>query len=189
MTAEELLVKRAKAGDESAFAEIVRAYEKAVYNSALYLSKNEEDALDISQEVFIKLWRTLGSFRGEASLKTWIARLTRNCAIDYLRSRRQRDTLQPTYDGEGENGIDVADDDVAADPVKSFERNERVAAVRRAVDSVEEPLRETLILREFQGLSYAEIAQALGVSEGTVKSRVSRGRERVKEFLKMGNYF
>ena len=96
MTAEELLVKRAKAGDESAFAEIVRAYEKAVYNSALYLSKNEEDALDISQEVFIKLWRTLGSFRGEASLKTWIARLTRNCAIDYLRSRRQRDTLQPT---------------------------------------------------------------------------------------------
>ena len=82
-----------------------------------------------------------------------------------------------------------ADDDVAADPVKSFERDERVAAVRRAVDSVEEPLRETLILREFQGLSYAEIAQALGVSEGTVKSRVSRGRERVKEFLKKGNYF
>lgn len=187
MTDEKVLVSRAKDGDREAFAEIVSLYQKAVYNSALYIAKNREDAEDIAQEVFLKLWRTLGSYREDASLKTWVARLTKNCAIDYIRDRNKKSTSSLTdEDDGGEN--DVADEDISSNPEKSFEREERIKAVRKAVENLPEPIRETLILREFHDMSYAEIASALGISEGTVKSRVSRGREQVKEFLKNGNF-
>ena len=187
MTSEEMLIRLAKKGDSAAFEQIVKLYEKAVYNSALYVTKNREDALDVSQEVFIKLWRSLPSYRGEASLKTWIATITKNCAIDYVRARNQKQAASLT-DGENEEQHDIADTDISSDPQKSFERDERAKAVRKAVASLDEPIRQTLILREFHGLSYAEIATALQISEGTVKSRISRGREQVKEFLKIGNF-
>ena len=188
MILEEMLVKKAKSGDEQAFSAIVKSYEKQVYNSALYIAKNREDALDISQEVFIKLWRTLPSFRGEASLKTWIAKITRTCAIDYVKARNLK-TAQPlVYENDDGKDIDVIDDDVSSDPIKSYERKENIAAVRRAIDSLPNPIKETLILRELHDLSYADIATVLGISEGTVKSRISRGREQIKVFLKNGNF-
>lgn len=187
MTGEEMLVKRAKSGDEQAFEEIVKLYEKAVYNSALYIAKNRDDALDISQDVFLKLWRTLPSFRGDASLKTWIATLTRTCAIDYIRSRNQKQTSSLTDDDSG-NEVDVADEDISSNPEKAFEREEKISAVRKAVASLPGPIRETLILREFHNLSYTEIASIQKISEGTVKSRISRGREQLKEILKSGNF-
>lgn len=187
MTSEEMLIARAKSGDEQAFATIVKLYEKAVYNSALYISKNREDAIDIAQEVFIKLWRTLPSYRGEASLKTWIATITRNCAIDYVRARNQRQSISLTF-GEDEKEADIIDESPLADPQKSYEQKERAKAVRKAVNTLPEPLRETLILREFHNLSYCEIANIQGISEGTVKSRISRGREHIREFLKSGNF-
>ena len=187
MTAEELLVKRALSGDEKAFEQIVLLYQNTVYSSALYYSRTAEDALDISQEVFLRLWKTRESFRGDASIKTWIATLTKNCAIDLLRERGKRDLLSLSEDDEGK-AIDVADDSVDSDPAKSYERKTRIEAVRKAVESLDEPIRETLILREFHGLSYAEIASALKISEGTVKSRISRGRDQVKDFLKRGNF-
>ena len=188
MTAEEMLVKRAKAGDDKAFSELVKLYQNAVYNSALYIAKNRDDALDISQEVFLKLWRTLGSFRGDASLKSWIAKITKNCAIDYIRQRNQKSSVPFTVDDDRKEA-DIPDTDISSDPKASYERKESIAAVRRAVASLPEPIKETIILREFHSLSYAEIAQTLGVSEGTVKSRISRGREQIKNFLKNGNFF
>lgn len=187
MTNEEMLIKLAKLGDEQAFEEIVRLYEKSVYNSALYIAKNREDAFDISQEVFLKLWRTLPSYRGDASLKTWVATVTRNCAIDFVRSRNLKQTSSLTCEDD-EKEIDVADDDTASNPQKSFEQKERAEAVRKAVKALPEPIREALILREFHGLSYAEISGVLKISEGTVKSRISRGREQIKDFLKNGNF-
>lgn len=187
MTGEEMLIKRAKSGDEQAFEEIVRLYEKSVYNSALYIAKNREDALDISQDVFIKLWRTLPSYRGDASLKTWIATITRTCAIDYVKARNKKQTAPLTYAEDGKE-IDVTDMDTASNPEKSFEQNQRAAAVRNAVKALPEPIRETLILREFHNLSYSEIANIQKISEGTVKSRISRGRDQIKEFLKNGNF-
>lgn len=187
MTSEEMLINRAKSGDEQAFEKIVKLYEKNVYNSALYIAKNREDAFDISQEVFLKLWRTLPSYRGDASLKTWVATITRTCAIDYIRARNQKQTSSLTYE-EDEKEIDVIDEDTASNPEKSFEQKERAAAVRKAVGALPEPIRETLILREFHDLSYAEIANIQKISEGTVKSRISRGREQIKEFLKNGNF-
>lgn len=187
MTSEEMLIKRAKSGDGQAFAEIVKLYEKNVYNSALYIAKNREDALDISQEVFLKLWRALSSYRGEASLKTWVAMITKNCAIDYIRARNQKQAASLTYES-GEKEIDVVDEDISSNPQRSFEQAEKITAVRKAVKNLTEPIRETLILREFHNLSYAEIANIQKISEGTVKSRISRGREQIKEFLKSGNF-
>lgn len=188
MTSEEMLIKKAKSGDEQAFSAIVKLYEKQVYNSALYIAKNREDAFDISQEVFLKLWRTLPAFRGEASLKTWIAKITRTCAIDYVKARNAKTASSLTYENDEEKDIEVIDDDVSSNPMQSYERKETVAAVRQAVDTLPEPIRETLILREFHDLSYADIAKLLGISEGTVKSRISRGREQIKLFLKNGNF-
>ena len=187
MTSEEMLIKLAKSGDEKAFEQIVKLYEKAVYNSALYIAKSREDALDISQDVFIKLWHTLPSYRGDASLKTWIATITKNCAIDYIRARNQKQTAPLTF-GEDEKESDIIDESPSSDPQKSYEQKERAKAVRKAVNSLDEPIRQTLILREFHNLSYAKIAVVLKISEGTVKSRISRGREQIKEFLKSGNF-
>ena len=188
MTAEEMLVKRAKAGDDKAFSEIVKLYQNAVYNSALYIAKNRDDALDISQEAFLKLWRTLGTFRGDTSLKSWIARITRTCAIDYIRQRNQKTASPLTIDDEGKEA-DIPDLDSSSNPQKEYERKESIAAVRQAVASLPEPIKEAIILREFHNLSYADIAATLGISEGTVKSRISRGREQIKNFLKNGNFF
>lgn len=187
MTDEKILVRQAADGDESAFAEIVSIYRKAVYNSALYIAKNREDAEDIAQEVFLRLWRTLPSYRGDASLKTWVATLTKSCAIDYIRNRNKK-SVSSLNDDEENRELDVVDLDVSSNPEKSFERDERIKAVREAVKKLPEPIRETLVLREFHDMSYAEIAVALRVSEGTVKSRISRGREQIKEFLKNGNF-
>lgn len=188
MTNEELLVKRAKKGDENAFGEIVALYQKAVYNSALYIAKNAEDALDISQEVFFKLWKTLNGFKGEASLKTWIAKITRTCAIDYVRSRNAKSSLSLTPDDE-EKEVEIIDTDTAANPQENYRKKEEAEAVRRAVSSLQSPTKEIIIMREFQNLSYAEIAALLNVPEGTVKSRISRGREQLKEILKEWNFF
>lgn len=188
MTSEELLIKRAKNGDENAFAEIVKLYQNAVYNSALYIAKNQEDAFDISQEVFLKLWRTLNGFRGEASLKTWIAKITRNCAIDYVRARNQKSAA--SLDAcEDDKKTDIVDEDPFANPQADYRRKEEAQAVRQAVESLPSPTKEIIVLREFHDLSYGEIAKLLDIPEGTVKSRISRGREQLKEILKRGNFF
>lgn len=187
MTKEKTLIEWAKQGDEDAFAEIVSMYGKAVYNSALYIAKNREDAEDISQEVFVRLWRTLSDYRGDASIKTWIATITKNCAIDYIRNRNKRSAFSLT-DEEENREFDVVDEDVSSNPEKSFERDEKVRAVRSAVGKLEGAIKEAVILREFHNMSYAEIADCQGVSEGTVKSRISRGREQIKEILKSGNF-
>ena len=189
MTGEELLVKRAKSGDDRAFSEIVRTYQGSVYNTALYIAENRDDALDISQEVFLKLWRTLKNFRGESSLKTWIAKITRTCAIDYVRARNQKTTVPLVYEGDEEIPIEIPDEDVSSSPQKSYEREETANEVRRAVNSLPPPIKEAILLREFQGLSYAEIADTMGISEGTVKSRISRGREQIKKILNDRNFF
>lgn len=187
MTSEDLLIKQAKSGDEAAFEKIVKLYEKSVYTSSLYIAKNHADALDISQEVFVKLWRTLPYFRNEASLKTWIATITHTCAVDYIRKRERTQASSLTLEDD-EKEIDVIDDDTASDPQKYYERKEQTAAVRKAVKALPEPLKQTLILREFQELSYEEIANVQKLSIGTVKSRINRARAFIKEFLKNENF-
>lgn len=177
-------------GDEVAFSDIVREYESAVYHYALSLCKNEEDAFDVSQDAFLKLWKTLPRFKGDCSPKTWIMSIVRSVAIDFLRVKYKRATL-PLYDaGNGESvALDLPDTDANANPATAYEKKEREALVHTAIASLPRDLAETLYLREFERLSYDEISKVLGVRIGTVKSRISRARDGVKEFLEKRNFF
>ncbi len=174
-------------GDENAFSDIVREYENAVYGYALSFCKNTEDAFDISQEVFLKLWRTLPKYRGNCSPKTWVMSIVRTVAIDFLRAKYRRTAL-PLYGENEELSFDPPDDSANANPSLAYEKKEREALVRLALASLPHDLRETLYLREMEGLSYEEIAKILDVRVGTVKSRISRARDGIKEFLKSRNF-
>jgi RNA polymerase sigma-70 factor (ECF subfamily) len=179
------LMKKAACGNEAAFSDIVRHFERIVYNIAMQATKNCEDALDVSQEVFMKLWRTAGSYRGECSVTSWVVRIARNTALDTLRRRSTRQTDSLTIEDEDgdttERAIPVTEGD--DDPVSSYERKERIAAVRRAISELSDEHKEIVLLRDIQRLSYAEIAELLGIEEGTVKSRIHRARHCLKEKL------
>ncbi len=188
---ENKLVKLAADGDDYAFEEIVSAYENTVYNMAMYIAKNNEDALDISQEVFLKLWQSLKNFRGESSLRTYIMKLVKNTSIDFVRKRKNRQTLSLTVtdnDGE-EKEIEIKDTSPESDPVEHYMKNQRIETVRAAISRLDDDHREILIMRDMNGMEYKEISEALGISEGTVKSRLHRARNFLKNFLKEGNFF
>ncbi len=185
------LVVRAAKGDEAAFSSLMEQYEKLVFNLAYQYTQNREDAADVSQEVFLKLWRTLSSFRGESSFSTWVFRITQNSALDLLRKRTGSATVSltvPDEDGE-ERERELIDPGTEHDPAASVERKERREAVRDAIAALRADHREILVLREMQGFSYTEIAEMLGLELGTVKSRINRARMQVKEFLQKRNIF
>ena len=186
MTREEeyAVMRRVCAGDTDAFEALVTAYQKQVYNLALRTVGNEEDAADMTQEAFLRAYRSLGSFRGDSKFSVWLYRLTTNICIDFLRSRGRRPTVSLTAADEDEEPqeLDVADD--RFDPVQSLERAELRRAVQRGLASLPEDYRRILMLRELSGLSYAEIGQVLRLEEGTVKSRLFRARKKLCDFLR-----
>lgn len=187
----ERLVRMAEAGNEQAFEQIVKLYESAVYNMALYMTKNREDALDVSQEVFIKLWRSLGSFRGDCSIKSYIMKLTKNASLDLLRRRSRTDNLSLTAENEkgDEVQLDVPDTADESNPEAAYLKKERIRKVREGLMKLDDDQREIIVLRDMEGMSYTDIAHALKISEGTVKSRLHRARSALKKILTEGNYF
>ncbi len=184
------LMKQASKGNEPAFSELVKHFERTVYNIAMQMLKNHADALDVSQESFVKLWRTSGSYRGECSVASWVIKITRNTALDLIRKRTAHLTDSLTIEGEdggiSERDIPTSDED---DPVISYERKERIATVREAISALGNEHREIILLRDIEGLSYAEISEVLGIEVGTVKSRLNRARSSLKEILLERNIF
>lgn len=183
MTVEEL-ARAAAGGDEDAFAELVRLHEQKVYHLALKMCGNGEDASDVAQEAFLSAWRGLPNFRGEAGFATWLYRLTSNAAIDLLRrTRKQRGEV--SLDDE-DTGIDPMDGDLPLQ--ERAEASELREAVTAGLAELSEDHRQALVLREIQELSYEEIAAALDVDLGTVKSRIFRARGALRKILqKNGN--
>ena len=171
---EEQCVAQARGGDASAFEELVRMYEAPVYRLALRMC-GESAADDVTQEAFLAAWRALPDFRGDCRFSTWLYRLTTNAGIDWLRrEKRYRSTDDVTE-------LELPDD--APSPQEQAEQSETQSAVRRALSRLSEEHRQVLLLRYMQELDYSEIAAALAVSEGTVKSRISRAKTRLKEIL------
>ena len=178
MTVDEL-VRAAAGGDEEASARLVALHEKKVYNLALRMCGNPEDAWDTAQEAFLSAWRGLPSFRGEAGFSTWLYRLTSNAAIDLLR-RTKRQRGESSLDDEA-LGIDAVDR--TPSPQERAEESELRGAVTAGLARLSDSHRQALVLREVQELSYEEIAQVLEVDLGTVKSRISRARSALRKIL------
>lgn len=173
------IVRRVLEGDADAFGAIVDEYQKNVYNLALRMTGNPEDAQDMSQEAFIKAFNSLASFRGDSKLSVWLYRIVSNVCLDFLRSRKRKQTVSLNMDdGEGGNS-ELEIPDLSAMPEEELNRRLTREAVRKGLLSLPEDQREILLLREIEGLSYDEIAQALGLEAGTVKSRIFRARKRL----------
>ena len=182
---EKLLIERILAGETDLYEPLVKAHELGVYNLALRMLKNEQDALDASQEAFLRAWRSLGSFRGDSKFSVWLYRLTSNVCLDMLRraGRLRADSLTD------EEGAEAELPDRRGDPQQALERKELAAAVREGLESLPPAFRQALVLRDINGLSYDEIAQVTGLETGTVKSRIFRARRRLADRLRSGGNF
>lgn len=181
-------------GGERPFENIVRICEKGVFELAYKVSKNSEDAMDITQDTFIKLWQLLTGDAPLGEIKSWysyILRMARNCALDFLRKQsiRRHDGLMVRDDDGEYKEIDIPDDDISSDPVRYYEREERIEMVREAINSLEDDYRQVLVLRESEGRSYKEISDLMGIEMGTVKSKIFRARNQIKEYLEKRNIF
>ena len=180
---EAAIVRKVLGGDANAFETLVLEYEKNVYNIALRMTGNSEDAADMTQEAFIKAYNSLQSFRGDSKFSVWLYRIVSNVCLDFLRSKNRRPTVSLSVeDDDGEDTqLDVADE--SQSPELLLDRKLTRDSVRRGLDSLPPDYRQILLLRDIQGLSYDEIAQALSLEVGTVKSRIFRARKRLCTFL------
>lgn len=176
---EALLIKRAQKSDAAALEALLMLYEKRVYNIAYRYMGNEADAYDMAQESLIKLYRNIKSFKGQSAFSSWVYRLTVNTCLDGLRKRRKAPV---SLDFALENGITFEAGDEAA-PEACALSIENAEDIQRAIDALADDHKQVIVLRDINGLTYEEIAFSLGISIGTVKSRINRGRQRLKELL------
>lgn len=181
---EQELVSRAKQGDQDAFSQLVEANQNKIYTLALRMTGSPEDGADLAQEAFLRAWRSLPSFQGESNFSTWLYRLTSNLCIDFLRreKRRRAVTAAVPLDGE-EDSPPTQVPDHRFTPESEWERKELRAALDRGLSKLSDGHRQVLVLRELEGLSYAEIAGRLELEEGTVKSRIARARMSLRNIL------
>lgn len=180
-------IARAKAGDMQAFEALILQHEKIVYNVALRMMNHSEDARDISQEVFLKAYKSIGQFDERAMFSTWLYRITTNTCIDELRRRKGKQSYSLEEELESEEGSmqrQIADE--GETPEESLLRAERADELQKALAQLTEEHRLAVILRDIRGLSYEEIAEIMDLPMGTVKSRISRARNQLKqEILKI----
>lgn len=187
---EEQLIRRAQQSDNEAFEQLLLLHQKKVYNLCLRMSANPDDALDLSQEAFIKAWRSIGQYQFEASFSTWLFRLTSNVCIDFLRrkKRRQETSLTENYD-DSDEGEEFSLPDTAPLPEEQAITNETKIELAQAMERLGPEHREILQLRVVENLPYEQIAEILDIRVGTVKSRLARARLSLRKILKAGNYF
>ena len=159
-----ILVRAAQHGDVDAFEELVRRYQVGIYRVALRMLGSRADAQDAAQETFVRAWRALPRFRHDSTISTWLYRIVTRRALDKIASRRTTGTLD-------EVGLDPG-----PDLVQAAEHQERLRAVRQAIANLTPEQRAALVLREFAGLSYQEVAQVLGASVPAIKTRIHRAR-------------
>lgn len=181
------LIASFKDGDHTAFQELVLKYEQRVYNHCLRMVSDDVESYDLTQEVFLKVFRKIKNYEHTYSFYTWLYRITVNCCIDYLRRKRrhiQSVSLSSSQsDDSGDAGKEQDIPDSTFVPDTALLNRELDDVLQAAIGQLSEKLRSIIILKEVEGFSYEEIADVLGCSRGTVKSRLFRARERLKELL------
>lgn len=180
---EDELLKRARTGDQAAFGKLVDLYYEMVYAVAFGVLRNRESARDVAQEAFIKAHRELPRFEGKSKFKTWVYRITVNTAIDEHRKRKRPMESLDATDASDDDEAPVIIKDPGADPSEKAEQAELRVLILKAVDQLSPDHRAVLVLREYQGLSYEEIAESLGIEMGTVMSRLFYARKKMAEVL------
>jgi RNA polymerase sigma-70 factor (ECF subfamily) len=183
------LIARLRASDIYAFEELVANFERPVYSLCFRLLGDAEDARDAAQETFLKVYKGLASFRGESGLKTWIYRIAVNQAMNQQRwwRRRHRDetvSLELSRSSESDSTLGNDLPSRGDSPEQSAIASEREGRIMRALGEIKTEYRVALVLREIEELAYEEIAETLGISIGTVKSRIARGREELRRRVK-----
>jgi RNA polymerase sigma-70 factor (ECF subfamily) len=177
-----LLIKRSKKGDTDSFEELISNYQLNAYNIAFRMLGNQEDAKDCTQDALIKVYKSIGKFKGNSSFSTWLYRIVTNTCKDFI--RKKKEVLYLDNDIKGEEGnIKRELRDEGDTPETVLEKSELKEVVTQAISELNEDHREVIVLRDINGYSYDEIAEILNCSHGTVKSRINRGRKALKEVL------
>ena len=193
--ADDEIVRRAQAGDHDAFRMLVERYQGRAYGLALRVLRDEEQAKDAVQDAFLKVYRSLDRFEGRAGFYTWLYRIVMNQCLD--RKRRDKSDREVEWNDESAAGVLNASESAASPagrdadreaPDVAIERSEIRQAVARAIDALPEDARRTIQLREIDGLSYKEIAEAMGIPKGTVMSRLHYARQRLRELLQEAGF-
>jgi RNA polymerase sigma factor (sigma-70 family) len=182
-TALEALIQRCLRGDQAAWELIVKQHWRKVFNVAYKFVGKHDEAEDLTQDIFLKIFRSLDTFDRRANFQTWLISVSRNLCIDHYRSvRKERETIDRQVDAN-----ELAPAAPEPGPIAALEQRDRVALLRQALARLPESLRTAVVLRDLQELSYQEIADRLNLPEGTVKSRINRGRtELARQVRKLG---
>jgi RNA polymerase sigma factor (sigma-70 family) len=176
------LIERCLKGDQVAWEAIVRLYWRKVFNVAYKFVGRHDEAEDLTQDIFLKIFRSLGTFDARANFQTWLISVSRNLCIDHYRSvRKERQTIDRDVTAEELSPVSAM-----TSPLAALENRDLAALLRRALGTLPQSLREAVLLRDIQELSYLEIAERLRLPEGTVKSRINRGRkELARQILRL----
>jgi RNA polymerase sigma-70 factor (ECF subfamily) len=168
----ETVIQRCLNGDQSAWDLIVRQYWRKVFNVAYKFVGRHDEAEDLAQDIFLKVFKSLDTFDRRANFQTWLISVSRNLCIDHYRSvRKERETINRDV-----NASELSPASPDEGPVAAMEQQDRVVLLRQALAALPEPLRKAVLMRDIQERSYQEIAETLRLPEGTVKSRINRGR-------------
>ena len=180
---EKKIIEKVLGGDANAFEELVLRYEKTVYNLALRMVGDRDDAFDMTQEAFIKAYGSLSSFRGDSKFSVWIYRITTNVCLDFLRSKSRKQQVSLTVSDDDDEDAQLDIPDPSSDPEQQLMQKMSMQSVEEGLKTLPDKQRQILVMRELGGMSYAEIGAALSLEEGTVKSRIFRARKRLCIFL------
>ena len=177
------LVREAKDGDRRAFGRLIETYQRRVYALAYGILRNREDAWDAAQEAFVKAYKSLDRFEGQASFYTWMYRITYNVSIDHLRSRNRKEMSDLPETKQVDEALRRAGHSPAGDPDQESHRRELKEVLSKAMARLSEKHRAIIVLREIEGLSYEEMAEILDISKGTVMSRLFHARKNLQSLM------
>lgn len=180
---DEVVIRNAQDGDVEAFEEIVEKYQSMIYNLSYRMLGNPDDAQEASQEVFIRIYKSINKFKFDSKFSTWVYRITNNYCLDLIR-KNKNDTVYIEKEIQTEDGNiqrELPDEGISVE--NSVIRSEKIELVRKAILKLPSEYRAVVVLRDLEGESYSDIANVLSLPEGTVKSRINRGRRELKNIL------